>query len=99
MKFQGIIAEVGEPHSGINKQTGKEWVCRTLSILIPYYNERGEERNDNIVADYFGDMTDAELRDCIDYKVKLNFIVVFSTRKYEKRRYQSARVYSITRNV
>ena len=99
MKFKGIIAESGEPHSGTNQQTGKAWTRRQLSILIPFYNERGEEKYDNIVADYFGDMTDEEISQAIAMREKLNFIVVFSTHKYEGRRYQSARVSTITRNI
>lgn len=96
MKLKGIIAEVGTPITGIGKESGKEWKRRTLSLLIPYYTERGEEKYDNIVADFFGDAENVDLTTCQDNKTLLQFTVSFTTYTYNGRRYQSARVWNLS---
>jgi hypothetical protein len=96
MKLQGYLSEVGQHTSGINQATGKEWTCRALSFLVPYYTERGEEKYDNIVADYFGEATDEELIYMVNNRTKLNFTIAFSTRTHNDRRYQSARVLNLS---
>ena len=95
MKLSGFIAEVGPAKTGVARATGKDWICRSLSLLIPFYTERGEERYDNIVADFFGDTPDAELRAMVDNKTPLTFNVAFSTHSYNGRRYQQANVFNL----
>ena len=99
MKLQGILAEVGRTTSGVNGTTGKEWTCRELSLLVPYTKDNGNTDYDNIVADYFGEASDNELQAMIAGKEKLNFTVQFSTRKYNDRRYQSARVWGLAKVI
>ena len=96
MKVKGFIAEVGRTTSGTGKESGKEWTCRELSLLLPYFNDKGEEKFDNVVADYFGDTPDCDLQTMIDERTPLMFTVGFSTRTYNGRRYQTARLWNIT---
>ena len=99
MKLKGTIAEVGRTTEGVAQATGKAWVCRDLSLLIPYVKENGEKGNDNIVAGYFGDATDAELREMVDNKTMLSFTVQFETTTYNGRRYQRATVWGLAKLV
>ena len=95
MKLQGFIAEVGQPTFGTSQATGKEWACRPLSLLVPFHTERGEEKYDNIVADYFGDADDGLLNSYVQQRQLMHFTVSFTTRTHNGRRYQSARVFNL----
>ena len=85
--------------SGVNETTGKEWRCRELSLLTPYVTDHGETKYDNIIADYFGDASDSELAGMIEMKTKLTYFVNFSSRRYNDRRYMSARVWGLAKLV
>ena len=85
--------------SGVNETTGKEWTCRELSLLVPYATDHGETKYDNIVADYFGNATDVELQEMIQLRTKLSFFVNFSSRRYNDRRYMSARMWGLAKLV
>ena len=63
---------------------------------MPFYTDRGEEKYDNIVADYFGEATDDELLYMVNNRTKLNYTVAFSTHTHNGRRYQSARVWNLS---
>lgn len=95
MKLQGFILEIGPLQSGVSQATGKEWSCRTLSLQVPYFTENGGVKFDNIAADYFGEVSDAELQQMVQEGTKLNFNVQFSTHKHNDRRYMSARVWNL----
>lgn len=97
MKLKGIIAEVGRTTEGVAQATGKQWVCRDLSLLVPYTKENGEVGYDNIVAGYFGDLTDAELREMVESKAILSFTVQFTTNKKDDRRFQCATVWGFAK--
>ena len=99
MQLTGKLVEVGNASSGISKSTGKPWVCRTLSFLVPFYNVKGEEKFDNIVADFFGETSDEELKSYIAMQTTLTFNVAFSTREYNGRRYQEARVFNLAAKI
>lgn len=96
MKLSGLIAEVGTARTGMSQQTGKAWTCRALSLLVPYYTERGEAKYDNIVADYFGDTPDTELMAAVESRQPMNFTLAFTTRTYNGRRYQEVRVFNLS---
>ena len=99
MKLQGYLSEVGPSQTGINQATGKEWTRRSLSLLVPYYTERGEEKYDNLVADYYGEATDEELLYMVNNRTKLNFTVAFTTHTYNGRRFQTERVWNLSQVV
>lgn len=99
MKLTGKLVEVGNATSGVSKATGKPWVCRTLSFLVPFYNAKGEEKFDNIVADFFGETSDEELKSYIAMETSLSFTIAFSTRLYNGRRYQEARVFDLAAKI
>jgi hypothetical protein len=99
MKLQGYLSEVGPSQTGISQASGKEWTRRSLSLLVPYFTDRGEEKYDNIVADYFGEATDTELNEMAAQRWQLTFTVGFTTHTYNGRRFQSARVWNLAKVV
>lgn len=99
MQLIGILVEVGKATEGISQKTGKPWVCRTLSFLVPFYNARGEEKYDNIVADYFADTSNDDLEAFVAHRTTLSFTVSFTTREYNGRRYQEARVFNLAAKI
>lgn len=99
MQLIGKLVEFGKPFVGESKTTGKPWVRRTLSFLVPYYTSRGEEKYDNICADYFGDITEEVLISFVENQTTLSFTVSFNTREYNGRRYQEARVFNLAAKI
>lgn len=99
MQLTGKLVEVGNATTGISKTTGNPWVCRTLSFLVPFYNVKGDEKYDNIVADFFGETSDEELKSYISMGTTLTFNIAFSTREYNGRRYQEARVFNLAAKI
>ncbi|MBR4338909.1 MAG: hypothetical protein IKP91_11855 [Bacteroidaceae bacterium] len=95
MKVTGIIAEVGKAREGVSQSTGKAWRARPLSILIPYFNDKGEERYDNVVADYYGDLSDDDLQAAIAQQTRFHMTIGFSTSVWNGRRYTNANVFNI----
>ncbi|MBO7497626.1 MAG: hypothetical protein J6T64_00340 [Bacteroidaceae bacterium] len=95
MKVTGIIVEVGKAREGISQGSGKAWRARPLSILIPYYNDKGEEKYDNVVADYFGEISDDDFAAAIAQQTRFTMTIGFSTSLWNGRRYQNAQVWNI----
>ena len=97
MKLQGFIKSFGEPRQW-QTQSGEARESYPIVISIPYLNYKGEERSDDIVTDHTCGNPEyiQRLKQQAMEGKRMEFEVGFSTREWEGKQFQNARLYNVT---